>query len=679
MRKGILLYTTLLLIAFSFASKAQVTTLNEDFTTCVNSTLPSAWTKYSVVGTDAWKCSTTGYIGSCAYINGYSSSTNNANEDWLISPLLDLSATSSPNLSFWTKNDFAGNQIEVKVSSNYVAASNPNTATWTNLPAILPAANSNVWTLSQNINLTAYKSTPFRIAFKYTSTTSAAASWKLDNVNIIDGSMSSLTKKFINVGQCNAGSQTASQSFSFTMSAISGTFNVTVPAPFQLSKDNVSFSNSLNYTSANANVSQTVYVRIAPTVADKVYRKEIEFINNGILMTEKVNVLGTSLPDITTLRVASWNMKWFGSPTWCNCDTNIARINALQILKDMNADVYCLQEIVSNSQIALLASSLGSNYSYVVSPFCTGAQSPTSGLYQNCQKLGYIYNTNKVQNIGTFGLLKSTYPSDTSANSAYYCFSSGRFPYIMKAVLSLNGGQKDTIIFADIHAKAESDTPSYNRRVCSVSKMTDSLNALFPNKKVMVIGDYNDYLEGSNAVGQTTSPYQYLLTNGYNGITLPSLYPGQSTFVGSTNHIIDNIVCTPNLKAKYVDSSFFIFTETNKYISNYSASTSDHYPIMSYFKFNFPNGINDYTKHEKLLFGIQNPSNSTLNLYNIENGNTKSNLRIYDLMGKVVYQSLLENFQTNIQLSIPNINAGLYFVEINNEKGKSVQKWNVVE
>ena len=676
MRKGFLLYATLILCVLSLNTIAQVTSLNEDFTTCITNTLPTSWIKYSVTGTDSWKCSTTGNTGNCAYMNGYSNNTNNANEDWLISPLLNLSSSATPSLSFWSITNFTGNQLQVLVSSNYAAASNPNSATWTALPVTLPLASSNVWTLSQNINLAPYKATPFRIAYKYTSTTSAAASWKIDDVNITDGTISALSKKMINVGQCNAGSQTTSQSFTFTMSAINGTFNVTVPAPFQLSKDNVSFSTSLNYTSANGGSPQTVYVRIAPTVADKVYRKEIEFIYNGATLGDKVYVLGTSMPEVTTLRVASWNMRWFGNPSMCACDTSLAKANALKILKDMNADVYCLEEVVSTSQLASITSSLGSNFNYTVSPFCSGAQTTSSFNYASGQKLAFIYNTSKVQNIGTFGLLKSTYPNDTSA---YYCFSSGRFPYVMKAVLSLNGGLKDTIIFADIHAKAGDLLEDHNRRVCGAQKMTDSLKVLFPGKKIMVIGDFNDYLEGANATGQTVSPYQYLLNNGFSGISLPSLYPTQSTFVGSTSHFIDYVVCTPNLKATYIDSSFFIFTETNKYIPDYSNTTSDHYPIMSYFKFNFPfifNGINTY---ENNLFGMVNPSNNTLNLYNIENGTAKSSLKVYDMMGKIVYQTLLDNFQTNIQLIIPNIKTGLYFVEINNEKGRGVQKWNVVE
>ena len=133
------------------------------------------------------------------------------------------------------------------------------------------------------------------------------------------------------------------------------------------------------------------------------------------------------------------------------------------------------------------------------------------------------------------------------------------------------------------------------------------------------------------------------------------------------------------MKAKYIDSSFFIFTEANKYITDYSTTTSDHYPIMSYYKFNFPfisNGINTY---ENNLFGMVNPSNNTLNLYNIEIGTTKSSLKVYDMMGKIVYQALLENFQSHLQISIPNVKMGLYLVEINNDKGRSIQKWNVVD
>ncbi|QLH44372.1 MAG: hypothetical protein HWD58_01315 [Bacteroidota bacterium] len=54
----------------------------------------------------------------------------------------------------------------------------------------------------------------------------------------------------------------------------------------------------------------------------------------------------------------------------------------------------------------------------------------------------------------------------------------------------------DTLILANIHAKASATITDYNRRLCGAQWMTDNLNALFPNRKRLIVGDYNDYLEG---------------------------------------------------------------------------------------------------------------------------------------------------------------------------------------
>ncbi|MBU3677154.1 MAG: hypothetical protein FGM54_08265, partial [Chitinophagaceae bacterium] len=76
---------------FSFSAQAQQNVLTEDFYTCVGNTLPPGWYKYSILGNEAWQCNTTGYAGNGIGINGYSNGNNNVNEDWLISPFLDLS------------------------------------------------------------------------------------------------------------------------------------------------------------------------------------------------------------------------------------------------------------------------------------------------------------------------------------------------------------------------------------------------------------------------------------------------------------------------------------------------------------------------------------------------------------------------------------------------------------
>lgn len=616
---------------FSGTSFSQVTTLAEDFSTCTGS-LPSGWTKYSVSGTDSWSCTSFAYSGQGVMMSGYSGGNNNTNEDWLISPLLNFSTYTAPSLSFWCRTKYSGPFIQVMVSNNYAGTGNPNAATWNALPAVLPTSNSDVWFYEGPLSLNAYKNQNMHIAFRYTSTTAAAATWRIDNVNVMDGTLT-LPNRFVNAGECAAGYSSAGATFNFTMSSLQGNFVLDAPAPFEISKDGLSYSSSLTYTSTASGAAQTVHVRVSPSVANKVYRRELTFTYNGVTMGEKVKLLGTSLSDDKTLRVFNWNMRWFGDPSMCSCDTNLAKNNAIRLVRDIDADVYCLQEVVSINQLEQIKNALGPNYAYAISGFCSGVTSPSSGFYTTCQKLAFIYNTQKIENLGTHGLLSSTYPSDTSA---YYCFTSGRFPFVLKARLKLANSTYDTVMITTIHSKAGTTLTDYNRRKCAAEKMTDSLNALYGAYKVIVAGDFNDYLEGSSVTGQVNSPFQYALNNGFTGVTLPSKFPGQSTFVGSTDHIIDNVILNASMASRYVDSSCFIFTEPEYYIDSYNPTTTDHFGIMSYYQFNFPNGITESMPNAVHHVSIQNPSHGELNL-RIHNYTGNAQVRITDLSGKLLW------------------------------------------
>ncbi|WP_264559975.1 DUF5689 domain-containing protein [Flavobacterium sp. N2270] len=146
----------------------------------------ASWTKFSVSGTPAWVLDTQyGNPGNCAKMSGYASSGQTANEDWLISPSIDLSSVSSATLTFQTASKFAGNVLEAKISTNYSGSGNPTSATWTNLTATYDTnTGSYIWTNSGNIDLSAYTGGSVYIGFKYTCTASAASTWEVDNVKI---------------------------------------------------------------------------------------------------------------------------------------------------------------------------------------------------------------------------------------------------------------------------------------------------------------------------------------------------------------------------------------------------------------------------------------------------------------------------------------------------------------
>jgi hypothetical protein len=142
------------------------------------------WVKQSVVGNQVWILNTTnGNPGNCADMNGFSSGAQ-ANEDWLISPAIDLSSVSTAVLTFQTSRPFSGSNLQAYVSINYSGTGLPSTATWTLLSSAL-VATSTTWRDSGNITLAPYVgNSNVRIAFKYTSTSTSAPQWRVDNVKV---------------------------------------------------------------------------------------------------------------------------------------------------------------------------------------------------------------------------------------------------------------------------------------------------------------------------------------------------------------------------------------------------------------------------------------------------------------------------------------------------------------
>lgn len=156
-----------------------LTLFEETFTT----NFPN-WVKYSVTGPQVWSLNASGNPGNCADMNGFASGAQN-NEDWLISPVINLSTLTNGKLQFQTARPFSGTALQVLVSTNYSGAGAPSAATWTVLTGAT-LASSTTWTSSGGLSLTPYLgNSNVRIAFKYVSTTSGASQWRVDNVKVV--------------------------------------------------------------------------------------------------------------------------------------------------------------------------------------------------------------------------------------------------------------------------------------------------------------------------------------------------------------------------------------------------------------------------------------------------------------------------------------------------------------
>jgi hypothetical protein len=149
-----------------------------------NNITSNGWSTYNVIGNTNW---TIGTFGGRSYANITAFGTSApSTETWLISPAYNLTSFTNPALNFVSASSYSGNNIEVKISTNYVSGTNPSLAatTWTNITATLSPGGF-AWLNSGIIPLSAYKTANTTIAFRYTATT-AAKTWEIDDVAVID-------------------------------------------------------------------------------------------------------------------------------------------------------------------------------------------------------------------------------------------------------------------------------------------------------------------------------------------------------------------------------------------------------------------------------------------------------------------------------------------------------------
>lgn len=147
------------------------------------------FTEYSVSGDQKWIWDSYGY----AKMTGYDGGTDYANEDWLISPAIDLSGYDAANISFEHVSRYSNNNKEdftLWISSDYTGG-DPSSATWTQIVIANYSSGTSWddWTSTGNLNIPEEfmgKANVF-VALKYLSTSSKAGTWEVRNLVIKSG------------------------------------------------------------------------------------------------------------------------------------------------------------------------------------------------------------------------------------------------------------------------------------------------------------------------------------------------------------------------------------------------------------------------------------------------------------------------------------------------------------
>ncbi len=146
------------------------------------------FTTQNVLGAQVWTFSAS--YG--AVMSGFAGG-NNANEDWLISPAINLTGAASGILRFShaiNKGDLATVQSDhtVWISKNYSSGA-PSTATWEQLTVPgYPTGSDWTFVSSGDVVIPAayLGQTNVKIAFKYLSTAAQSASWEIKSVKVTE-------------------------------------------------------------------------------------------------------------------------------------------------------------------------------------------------------------------------------------------------------------------------------------------------------------------------------------------------------------------------------------------------------------------------------------------------------------------------------------------------------------
>ena len=649
------------------------------FNSCANATLADGWSQQTVAGDSAWRCDPfNGFVGTTGlYINGYAATGQQANDDWLISPTMNLTANSTPYLTFLSRTKFTGDALKLMVSTNYTGGL-PSTATWVEVPCYFPPTNSDNWLPTQAVNLQNYLQPNVRIAFKYTNTTTTSARWGIDNVSIKNTNTPAI---FAQTTLLDYGFQTpasnTTKTFILAMLRATSAVTITAPAGFAISKDNTIFANSLTYTPAETLGNQIVYVKFSPTATNTSYAGNITSSGGGFAATNLVYTSGNTYTKDKTLDVVNWNLQWFGSTTAGQgpTDDNLAQANAKIVMDNLDADIYGMCEMVDTARLGALTRSLNGDFGYYVAEYCSLATNTLTGNYAIGQKNAFIYRKNMFSNINVRGLLRT----GASAN-AYTNWASGRFPYMLEADVTLNGTTKP-YTFIVIHGKSGDLLSDYNRRKDGALELKDTLDANFSTKRIIFIGDYNDDLDESITTSQTVGSYDAFVAdstdaNSYFSATLPLSRTGVASTANNPG-MIDHCIISNEVLTDYIPGSATLGTYVAGLVAGYSFNLTDHYPVISRYTFGTLTTINNVPASTMQVKLWPNPAsnNMLLQFNNAKQG--AWSLNIINATGQTV---LSTNTASNIgvinkNINVSNLPKGIYFLKMQKQNTVSTIKF----
>ena len=271
----------------------------------------------------------------------------------------------------------------------------------------------------------------------------------------------------------------------------------------------------------------------------------------------------------STFDVATWNLLNFGAPNAGPADERLQRARVRDVILGTDADLWGVQEVTSATAFAdLLAQLPGYGGLLANDPSVEdGAAFYDAGEI----KVGLVYKRSAVQVQGARVVL-------TGLNSEF----AGRPPLEVRMRIAVGAAQHDAVALV-LHAKANQEAASWERRAAAAAGLHEYLDAEWPDRAVFVPGDWNDDLDQSITPGRDT-PYRVLLDAAPAWVfPTEALGAGGATSILGYDDVIDHILASDESMAWYEAGSALVH-RVDEHVPRYRETTSDHLPVLARFR-----------------------------------------------------------------------------------------------
>jgi uncharacterized protein len=264
-----------------------------------------------------------------------------------------------------------------------------------------------------------------------------------------------------------------------------------------------------------------------------------------------------------TLDITTWNLEWFGwaDSTRGPTDKVRQRESIQRVFDSLQADVYALQEIVSADTLVELVNNIAGTYQMFFANDITSEQ-----------KLAYVYNAETVKPLS----------AALAVNGGAQAWANGRFPYRFTFETTVDSKTMRVHCF-NIHAKATDSATAesdWQRRKTDAETFHAYLRDFYGDSLVVVLGDFNDRVIGSNAGPTLGSSYEAFVNDTTNWTiqTKPLEEAGLASFVGFERSFIDHIITSNEAKLLVHRTRL---ESPQAYLSSYSSTVTDHVPVTT--------------------------------------------------------------------------------------------------